>query len=201
MSEVCVILAAGRSRRMGAQKLLLDLGGRTLLERALAATSAFPTVAVVAPELTPHVPKRPDLIVVVNDQPERGMTRSLALADAAVLEREAALVVLLADTPLVDEALVRRIIEARGEADVAYPVRAGIGGRPVVFGPRPRAEIANFLEEGDTLRLLRDDPRWRRVEVEIDDDAPFLDVDTPEELARARELVAWLEPFDGKARS
>ena len=200
MSEVCVILAAGRSRRMGAQKLLLELGGRTLLERVLAAASAFPTVAVIAPDLAAEVPKRPDLTVVINDQPERGMTRSLALADAAVPEPEAALVVLLADTPLVDAALVRRIVEARGEADVAYPVRAGIGGRPVVFGPRPRAQIAS-LEEGDTLRLLRDDPRWHRVEVEIDDDAPFLDVDTPEEFDRARELVARLEPFDGKARS
>jgi len=183
MSDVCVILAAGRSQRMGAQKLLVDLCGRTPLERALAAASAFPTIAVVAPDLALHVAKNPNLSVIVNARPERGMAHSLALADAAVLDPDAALVVLLADTPLVDEALVRRIAEARGEADVVYPVRAGIGGHPVVFGPRPRSAIAS-LEESGTLRGLRDDPRWRRVEVAIDTDGPFLDVDTPEEFAR-----------------
>jgi CTP:molybdopterin cytidylyltransferase MocA len=188
VSDVCVILAAGRSQRMGAQKLLIDLCGRTPLERVLAAASAFPTIAVVAPDLAAHVAKKPNLSVIVNDRPERGMTHSLSLADAAVLDLNAALVVLLADTPLVDEALVRRVAEARGEADVAYPVRAGIGGHPVVFGPRPRGEIAS-LEQSDTLRGLRDDRRWRRVQIEIDDEAPFLDVDTPADLVRARELL------------
>jgi CTP:molybdopterin cytidylyltransferase MocA len=111
------------------------------------------------------------------------MTRSLALADAALGEPAAALVVLLVDTPLVDAALVARVVAARGDDDVCYPVRAGRPGHPVVFGPRPRAELATW-PEGDTLRLLRDDPRWRRVALEIEGDAPFVDLDTPGDLAQ-----------------
>jgi CTP:molybdopterin cytidylyltransferase MocA/carbon monoxide dehydrogenase subunit G len=189
---VCAILAAGRSSRMGAQKLLVAVEGVTLLERALGAAAGFPAVAVVAPSLAGHVGVRPGLTVVVNPEPERGMTRSLALADAAIADRDAALAVLLADTPFVDAALLARVAAALGHADVAYPVRDGRPGHPVVFGARPRAALAGW-PEGDSLRALRDDPRWRRVEVPVKDDGPFLDVDTPSDLARAVDR-ARLEP-------
>lgn len=177
---------------MGAQKLLVPVEGATLLERALAAAAGFPAVAVVAPALEEHVGARPGLTVVVNPEPERGMTRSLALADAAVADRDAALAVLLADTPFVDAALLALVGAALGDADVAYPVRAGQPGHPVVFGARPRAALAGW-PEGDSLRALRDDPRWRRVEVPVRDDGPFLDVDTPADLARVEDRVR-LEP-------
>jgi molybdenum cofactor cytidylyltransferase len=177
---------------MGAQKLLVAVEGVTLLERALGAAAGFPAVAVVAPSLAGHVGVRPGLTVVVNPEPERGMTRSLALADAAIADRDAALAVLLADTPFVDAALLARVAAALGHADVAYPVRDGRPGHPVVFGARPRAALAGW-PEGDSLRALRDDPGWRRVEVPVKDDGPFLDVDTPSDLARAVDR-ARLEP-------
>lgn len=46
MSIAAIILAGGRSRRMGAPKHALRLGGRTLLGRALDAVDRFPTVVV-----------------------------------------------------------------------------------------------------------------------------------------------------------
>lgn len=190
MNLVCAILAAGRSSRMGAQKLTVPLDGFTLLERALAAASDHPAVVVVGPGLAGTVRTRAGLRVVINAEPERGMTRSLALADAAVPDRTAALAVLLADTPFVDATLLERVAGALGDADVAFPVRPdGQPGHPVVFGPRPRAALAAW-PEGDSLRGLRDDPRWRRVKVEVDGDAPFLDIDSPADLERAVEHAA-----------
>ena len=169
---------------MGRPKAALTLGGITLLERAIAAAAAFPTVVVVAgnwpPELTRILDaarKSGEITVVVNERAERGMSRSLGLADAAVLDRTVPLGVLLLDTPLVDAALVARVFTARGSCDVAYPVRNGVAGHPVVFGARARAAIAE-LPVGDTVRELRDDARWTRVAVEIEEDAPFLDIDT-----------------------
>ncbi len=127
------------------------------------------------------------------------MAHSLALADAAIADRDAALVVLLGDMPLVDAGLVATLVDARGAADVAYPVRGGVPGHPVVFGPRPRAEIAG-LPDGDTLRSLRADPRFTRVEVALPegDERAFVDVDTPDDFARLR---AGLEPSPPGANS
>ncbi|MBC5811000.1 MAG: nucleotidyltransferase family protein [Candidatus Eremiobacteraeota bacterium] len=196
MNAVCVILAAGRSSRMGAQKLLLPFEGTPLLGRAIAAAEGFPALAVVSPPLAAHVPSH--VRTIVNAEPERGMAHSLALADATILDRQAALVVLLADTPLVDAALVRRVVAARADRDVAYPVRDGRGGHPVVFGPRVRAELA-AAPEGDSLRRLRDDPRWSRAEIAVSSNAPFTDVDTPEDFARLAALV--VEPGSAKAKS
>jgi CTP:molybdopterin cytidylyltransferase MocA len=169
---------------MGRPKLLLRVGERTLLERALDATAAFPRIVVASPDVAAALGTVPGLRIVRNDAPERGMTHSLRLADAAA-EAGAALAVVLADTPFVDGDLLARVVAARARADVAYPVRDGRPGHPVVFGPRPRAALAG-LADGDTLRDLRADPRWSRVEVPVDDDRPFLDVDTPADIEAAR---------------
>jgi molybdenum cofactor cytidylyltransferase len=172
---------------MGAQKLLLPVAGAPLVARALAAAAGYPRVIVAGRELAAQLRPGPGLTVVENDAPERGMAYSLALADLAIADRDVALVVLLGDTPLVDADLIDRLVAARGDADIAYPVRAGVPGHPVVFGPRPRDAIAG-LRDGDTLRYLRADPRFTRVEVELpaDDDRAFTDVDTPADLARVR---------------
>lgn len=196
MSAVCAILAAGRSQRMGSQKLLVPFGATTLLGRALEAAADFPTVVVATRQIASNVPSRPNVSVVVNDEPGRGMAHSLALANAALGAPDSALVVLLADTPLVAAPLVRRIVAERGDADVAYPVRNGVGGHPVVFGPRARVALERQAD-GDSLRGLRDDPRWRRVEVPIDEEAPFCDVDAPADLERTRRIFdTALEPAD-----
>lgn len=183
MNAVCAVLAAGVSSRMGTQKLLLKVGGLTLLERALDASSAYPTIVVASPALAGQVPVGPLRRVVVNDAPERGMSHSLALADALVGDPAVALVVLLADTPGVDAELIERMVAALGDADVAFPVRDDVPGHPVIFGPRARAAIAD-LPDGDTLRELRDAPRLRRVMVAVEGDAPFADIDTPHDYRR-----------------
>lgn len=184
VNAACVILAAGASSRMGAQKLLLRLGERTLLERALDAAGHLPLVVVISPALEDRLPPGANVRVVVNPAPERGMSHSLQLANAAVEDPDAALAVLLADTPFVDAALVRRVSAALGDADVAYPVRGGVSGHPVVFAARVRPRIAG-LQPGDTIRALRDDPRLQRVTVAVADADAFLDIDTPEAFAQA----------------
>jgi molybdenum cofactor cytidylyltransferase len=165
---------------MGAQKLVLPLAGRPLVEHALDAACGYPTVVVVSPALAARIPPAPGRRVVVNDAPERGMSHSLALADELVDDPQAALVVLLADTPRVDASLVATVLSALGANDVACPVRDGVPGHPVAFGPRARRRIAQ-LSDGDTLRILRDDPHLRRVCVRFGGDAPFIDIDTPDD--------------------
>jgi CTP:molybdopterin cytidylyltransferase MocA len=104
---VCAILAAGTSSRMGQREVIVAGRRRRRSSRArFEAAAAFPRVLVASPELAARVPAEPGLTVIVNHAPARGMAHSLALADAAISDRDAALVVLLGDTPLVDAALI-----------------------------------------------------------------------------------------------
>jgi molybdenum cofactor cytidylyltransferase len=137
----------------------------------------------VAAEVARH--PRAGLRVVRNDEPERGMTHSLALADAALAPAEP-IAVLLADLPDCDAAAIARVVDAYGDdVDVVVPRAGERFGHPVVFGPRARARIGS-LPEGDALHRLRDDAALRRRIVTVGDRAAFADIDTEADLhARA----------------
>ncbi len=166
--------------------MLEHIDGRTLIARALDAAAAWPTVVVasraVADEITRET--RSGVRVVHNDAPERGMTHSLALANATI-DADEPIAVLLADLPDCDAAAIARVIEAYDDAaDVVVPRAGERFGHPVVFGPAARTRIG-ALPEGDALHQLRDDVTLRRRILAVPDARAFADIDTEADL-RAR---------------
>ncbi|HEY5257057.1 MAG TPA: nucleotidyltransferase family protein, partial [Candidatus Baltobacteraceae bacterium] len=172
-----VILAAGTGSRFGGQKLLVEIAGKAMIARVLAAVAHLPTVVVGPRDLEPRLsPAR----LIENDAPERGMAHSLRLANAAIGERKA-IVVLLADMPFMTRAIVDAVVGGAGNADVCYPQRAGVGGHPVLFSAHARTKIA-ALRDGDTLRSLRDDPSLTRRTIDVADDGAYRDVDRASDI-------------------
>jgi CTP:molybdopterin cytidylyltransferase MocA len=170
---------------MGRQKLLERIEGRSLIGRAIDAAGEWPTVVVasdaVAAELAAlGVAGR--VKIVSNNEPERGMNRSLALADAAIAPDEP-IAVLLGDLPDCDAAAVARVVAAYGDdVDVVVPQAGDRLGHPVIFGPAARRAIAT-LPDGDGLNRIRDAAGMRRRVVAVDDARAFEDIDTEAELA------------------
>jgi len=181
------VLAAGAARRFGSAKLLATFDGRTLLARALDACGDSPSIVVASHEVALHVAASTKRRVIINTEPERGMTHSLKLA-LGCLPADAAIAVLLADLPYVTAALVDRVVASYGPSiDVVSPEFNGRPAHPVVFGPRACA-LLGAVEDGDTLRELRNDPSLVRIALPIDDIGGVMDVDSPADLARA---AAW----------
>lgn len=176
-----VVLAAGHSSRMGSPKALVPIGGVPMIDRVLTACEAFPSIVIGSPAVAEYVGEREGVFVLVNANPDRGIAHSLALAHAAA-RVEDALLVFLADKPLVNarlaQTVVRRALE--GNADVCFPQRDGIGGHPVFFSARARSRV-NFLS-GESLQPLRDDPSLHRLPLEIADEGAYFDVDSPSDL-------------------
>lgn len=157
------------------------IGGTSLIRRVVAAAACWPTVVVASAAVAASLAGE-RVQIVRNDEPDRGMSRSLALANAAIAPDEP-IAVLLGDLPDCDAEAIARVVDAYdGEADVVVPRADGRLGHPVVFGPAARARIP-ALPEGDTLHTLRDDPALRRRIVALPDGRTFEDIDTEEELA------------------
>ncbi|HXP92116.1 MAG TPA: NTP transferase domain-containing protein [Candidatus Binatia bacterium] len=180
------MLAAGIGRRLHAQKVLTEVGKRTLLQRALDACGNRPVIVVASPLVAPHVVPTSKRTVVVNDAPERGMTHSLRLADEAA-PIDAPIAVILADMPFVDRRHVDAIIEQWDDSlDILSPERDGVPAHPAIFGPAARRALAG-LPEGDSLRALRGDRSFRRRIIAVEDSDALLDIDSEESLRTARE--------------
>ncbi|MGB8908682.1 MAG: NTP transferase domain-containing protein [Candidatus Cybelea sp.] len=171
-----VILAAGTSSRIGKQKLLMDFRGRALIEHAIAAAQRWHPVVVCGREVAEYLARRSDLALVLNDEPERGMSHSLALANR-YLRSDVWMLVVLGDKPLVNEALIETICAETHDADLAYPQREDEPGHPVLLSPRARRFI-EYLPSGDTLRRLRSNPHLTSRAMQTDDPGAFFDVDT-----------------------
>ena len=127
-----LVLAAGTSTRMGRNKLLLNLGGEVVVRRAVRraiAAGLDPVIVVVGHEAERIEQALADLAChsVRNDQPERGVNRSLWVGMEALPEATPAVVVILADMPLITSAMYQALVE-QYRATAAPLVVSSFGG-------------------------------------------------------------------------
>ena len=177
-----VILAAGASARFGSPKPAVRIGSRTMLGVVVdtATAAGLSPVIIVAPS-TLRVPET--TLVVRNDAPERGMSRSLQLGLAAVPTTAEAAVVLLADQPTVEVEHIRGLDGWRGGTPIVATRSDGVLGPPVLL-EREAFDLAERVTGDAGLRdLIRADPTL----VTPVDAAPLPDVDTLGELERITE--------------
>ncbi|HEY3793568.1 MAG TPA: molybdopterin-binding/glycosyltransferase family 2 protein, partial [Bradyrhizobium sp.] len=192
-----VILAAGRSTRMGGpNKLLAELGGKPLVrivtEQVLASQASG--VIVVTGHQAAEVEKAlAGLKVKFVRNPDfvAGLASSVKTGIAAVPENADAALVCLGDMPLIDARLIDRLIEAfapdRGNL-IAVPVSDNRRGNPVLWSRRFFDEL--MMLDGDIgARHLIARHAEAVAEVPVEGHGAFLDIDTPEALASARQTA------------
>src|SRR4051812_45851601 len=157
MSLAGVVLAAGRSSRMGSPKALLDFLGLPFGVRILQALEALEvkTRVVVlgpdAPRIQPTLADH-DFMLVENPEPETGPIASLRGALRALEPLQpSAVLVWPVDLPHVRVSTVERVIEAhrRSRAPVVLPTFAERRGHPVIWGSSLFGEL---LDSPDAVR-------------------------------------------------
>lgn len=196
MSVVAAVLAAGSSRRLGAPKQLLPLGGdRSLVHHAAAEAlaSGAERVAVIVGAHAAAVSRAVadlDVELVNNLDHAEGLASSIRAAVAwARYSRARALLLSLCDQPRLSRLHLRRLLE-RARARDDWPAASFYAGKPAAPAVFPaRYFDALFTLKGDqgAASLLRSSPElslvaWPEGELDVDTRADV-------ELARSRRAL------------
>jgi CTP:molybdopterin cytidylyltransferase MocA len=190
-----IVLAGGKSSRMGRPKALLPIGprGETFFDRVtrtLLDAGVDDIVVVVgadAEAIRAGVGIPPASVRIIdNPDYEQGQLTSL-VAGLRALESAAAraALVTLIDVPFVNVSTVRRLISVYRErgAPIVRPVSSGRHGHPVIFG----RELFDELQRADPAYGAKPVVRAHAaemIEVPIDDEGAFTDIDTREDFER-----------------
>jgi molybdenum cofactor cytidylyltransferase len=190
-----VVLAAGRSTRMGRNKLIERVAGEPVVRHAVKAAinAGLRPVRVVTgndPDAIHTALEGLDVGFVHNPNFASGMAGSLKAGIAALPDGAQAAVVLLGDMPLVGDDTLAALVRAHAaqpEALAVVPTVDGQRANPVLIGRGLFAAVQGL--SGDVgARKLIETLGEGVVEVEVGDAGALLDVDTQEALEAARRI-------------
>lgn len=186
-----VVLAAGESRRMGRNKLLLPWDETTVLERTLrnvAGSGVLETMVVVGHEreLTESL-SRDYGAAIHNQNYAKGMLSSVQAAVRELAPTFEAALVMLGDQPLVEPGIIDALLSAyaANPRGLIAPTYRGQRGNPVIIDRRYFAELLALPPEAAPRVLLQRHPDDLLL-VEVDSDAILHDLDRPEDYERLR---------------
>jgi molybdenum cofactor cytidylyltransferase len=193
-----IVLAGGKSSRMGQPKALLPIGSpddtffdrvtRTLLDAGV--EDVVVVVGADSAAIRARALPRSGVRIVDNPAYEQGQLTSLLAGLHAIDTRATAALVTLIDVPLVSAATVRILIAAQREhrAPVVRPVSKGRHGHPVIFDQALFAELHRANPAQGAKSVVRAHLA-DMIEVPIDDEGAFADIDTREDYERL--IGAW----------
>lgn len=199
-----IILAAGAGRRMGGRaKCLLEVQGQSLLERLMRSihSEGFHSCVVVlghhARDIQTHLAQLPAHLVpqhVINPSPGDDPATSLHIGLRALNSDTQAVMVLLADQPLIDATdigtLCAKFLGCPPDLRVLIPMVSGVPGHPVMFDKAVCADL--LAAPGASLRQWvaahpNEVLRW-----EVDNSRYTSDLDTPDHVDDLARETGWI---------
>ena len=176
-----IILAAGRSTRLGQPKALVDAGGETLIARMVTriqhVENAFVTAVTNDDLLADIILACPSIQVVLNPEPEQGRTGSIQRGLASILERNGRLPQRLLIVPVDRPGWSQEVLKTLLNSEVScYPVWNNQGGHPLLLVGDDIKTV--YLSEGDVpLSSL-----VSRTQIPVEFPYLHLNIDTVDDL-------------------
>lgn len=184
-----LLLAAGKSERMGEAKQLLTIGGQRMIEAALTnlqgsrCDEIIVVLGFVADEIRPLVEGKERVKVVINPQFQKGMSTSIRQGLQEISPRATGILIALADQPFIPSRVINKLIDrfAVGTKGIIVPVYEGKRGHPVILD-RKKYEGGLLVLQGDVgARGIIQDHQEDVLEVAVAAKGVLIDIDAPED--------------------
>ncbi len=191
-----LILAAGRSTRMGAMnKLTEEIAGKPMVRHvadaaAAAGLAGLYVVTGNAPEAVRAALEGITFEEIPNPDFRNGLATSLAAGVRRLMQEDDldGAIILLGDMPLVTAGLIEHLVAAFAPTEghaICVPVLDGKRGNPILWSARFFPDMAGIQGDTGAKHLLGENAEWI-AEVPVYDPAIFRDIDTPAALAALR---------------
>lgn len=198
MRNSIIILASGISSRFGSNKLMQYIRGQRLIEYSImSALLSFrgEVFVVKSPQLIIDEVVREKIRIVENRNPELGMSHSIALGVRAISNKYDSTIISLADQPFIPSKHYEKLHDAAvsSPAGIVYTKCNERVGNPALF----KAKYFGFLTTiyGDVgAKSIISDNFADSISVDIGDCDYLTDIDTVDDLNRARQIVDKLYP-------
>ena len=190
-----IVLAAGASRRMGRQKVLLPFAGSTVIEHIVGELRAGGVTDVVVvtgkdPDRVEAQLANANVRFAHNADFESGMLSSVRVGLQSVGDNWDGVCIALGDQPSIRGETVKMLLDAFDGTSIVRPTFDGRGGHPIVIGRGYFDEVLTDFDDVG-LRGLFDRRRDSVVSVPIGHEGVLRDMDYPEDYVR--ELQIWEE--------
>ena len=183
-----IVLAAGKSERMGRPKALLEFRGRTFLEHILDVISKS-SIAHTSIVVGHHRREIEDAVqgasVIFNPDYEQGMVTSLQTGIRSLPSESMGAFLFLVDHPLVETETIEAMMAGAAPNRIVQPTFKGRRGHPVFLGADVLKEILQLPSSQGADVAVRRDPT-RILEIPVNAPGILIDVDTPEEYEKLR---------------
>ena len=179
-----ILLAAGESKRMGEPKLLLPFGNSTVLEQAidnLLNSRVGEVIVVVGDRAQELIGNRP-VKVAINPAYREGMSTSIVTGLNLIDDSTRAVMLALADQPLVDSQTINKLIEAFISHDkgIVIPAYKGRRGHPVIFSTKYKEELLGLVGDIGGRQIIEEHPE-DVLELAVDSQGINVDIDTKDD--------------------
>lgn len=191
----CILLAAGRSQRMGSQKLLLPIAGVPMIARIADELRVSPVRSIVVvvgadgEQIRQALGPR-KVTVTENSVAESDMLGSVRCGLRALPQSCEGILIVLGDQPGLTRGLVAELIVTfrRTRQRIVVPTFAGRRGHPLLFSASLKSEVLEGLDGVGLRGLLLAHPN-EIAEVAVATAHELADMDTPEDYAQVQREV------------
>lgn len=183
-----IVLAAGRSTRMGAtNKLLAKFKGKTLLQHVLSnlQQSMISEIIVITgheAEIVKNSINKFDVQCIENDQYNQGLSTSIKLGVENLTEHAEVVLICHGDMPFVSASIINQIITAYiDNAQIVLPVYLGQKGNPLLW---PKRYFRNLIQlSGDVgAKQILKEYKDEVIHLDVDNVGILLDIDDSQTL-------------------